>query len=92
MEDSEPIPTPGIEPTSMDSYSPPTSPPQNPMWGDKDAKDAKLAEHENDAEVTKLPEILQEAQKEEVAVAETREKGRKRIVVVGLGMVGIAFM
>lgn len=92
MEETEPIHTPGFEPTSMQSHSPPDSPPHNPTWGEKSAKDAKLPVGQlNDPEVSRLPEKLEEARKEEVTEINVGPK-RKRIVVVGLGMVGIAFM
>jgi nitrite reductase (NAD(P)H) len=43
----------------------------------------------NDAEANKLPEKVQElAAKDELP----QSPGRKRLVVVGLGMVGVAFM
>lgn len=92
MEETEPIHTPGFEPSSMQSHSPPDSPPHNPTWGDKPAKDAKLPVGQlNDPEANKLPEKTDEANKEGVTEVEADPK-RKRIVVVGLGMVGIAFM
>lgn len=92
MEDAEPIHTPGLEPTSMQTHSPPDSPPQNPTWGKKEAKDAKLPVGQlNDPEVNALPEKVEEAQKEETPDADGEVK-RKKVVVVGLGMVGIAFM
>ena len=92
MEESEPIHTPGLEPTSMQPHSPPDSPPQNPTWGAKEAKDAKLPVGQlNDPEVNALPEKVEEAQKEENSETDSEVK-RKKIVVVGLGMVGIAFM
>ena len=91
MENIDPIPTPGLEPSSMQSHSPPDSPPHNPTWGTKEAKDAKLPVGQlNDPEVNALPEKVEEAQKD---ISETDgETRRKKIVVVGLGMVGIAFM
>ncbi|KAF9729165.1 hypothetical protein PMIN06_000071 [Paraphaeosphaeria minitans] len=92
MQEADPIHTPGFEPTSMQSHSPPDSPPHNPTWGDTPAKDAKLpVGQSNDPEVNMLPEKIEESQKEEVADT-TVEPKRKRIVVVGLGMVGIAFI
>lgn len=90
MEESEPIHTPGLEPTSMQSHSPPTSPPHNPTWGEKEAKDVKLLSGQlNDPEVDRIPEKVAEVQEAGINVDEPR---RKKIVVVGLGMVGIAFM
>ncbi|KAJ4354212.1 uncharacterized protein N0V89_005946 [Didymosphaeria variabile] len=91
MEETEPIHTPGLEPSSMQSHSPPESPPHNPTWGEKEAKDAKLPVGQlNDPEVNTLPERVEEAQRENGT--EANEAKRKRIVVVGLGMVGIAFI
>ena len=92
MAEPEPIPTPGLEPSSMSSHSPPASPPQNPTWGDKDASTAKL--YNGDAGVNELPEKVEEMrQNGKVEAANNATEGkRKRVVVVGLGMVGIAFM
>lgn len=93
MTEPEPILTPGVEPSSMESHSPPSSPPRNPTWGTKDMKDAKLSNQEwNDPEVNRLPEKIQELDKEGAAEIANGEPKRKRLVVVGLGMVGIAFM
>jgi nitrite reductase (NAD(P)H) len=93
MEESEPIHTPGLEPTSMQLQSPPGSPPQNPTWGDKkEAKDPKLPVGQlNDPEIKRLPGKMEEAEEEHVPDVNNEAK-RKRVVVVGLGMVGIAFM
>ena len=43
----------------------------------------------NDAEANKLPETVSEVEERKELPKDTK---RKRIVVVGLGMVGIAFM
>jgi len=43
----------------------------------------------NDPEANKLPEKVEELKEQDALPTETN---RKRIVVVGLGMVGIAFM
>lgn len=43
----------------------------------------------NDAEANKLPETVSEVKERKELPKDTK---RKRIVVVGLGMVGIAFM
>jgi len=43
----------------------------------------------NDAEANKLPEKVEELENENKLPKDTK---RKRVVVVGLGMVGIAFM
>ena len=90
--ESDPIPTPGLEPSSMTSHSPPASPPQNPTWGAKDAAESKL--HSADKGVNELPEKVEEMKRsgEEGEVKERTEGKRKRVVVVGLGMVGVAFM
>ncbi|KAF2245599.1 nitrite reductase [Trematosphaeria pertusa] len=85
----EPIPTPGVEPTSMEPHSPPSSPPRNPTWGSKDTKDAKLPSKWNDAAGNQLPGKMEQMQ---LAGDMNGEAKRKRIVVVGLGMVGIAFI
>jgi nitrite reductase (NAD(P)H) len=83
---AEPVPiiTEGIEPSSGEAHSPPGV---QATWG---SKDGSISNKEwNDVEANKLPE----------KVAELESKGeindtptRKKIVVVGLGMVGIAFM
>lgn len=87
MAEPAPILTQGIEPSSGESHSPPGEHSVSATWG---SKDGNISNAEwNDAEANKLPE----------KVAELEEKGeisdtpaRKRVVVVGLGMVGIAFM
>lgn len=94
----DPIPTPGLEPSSMESHSPPPSPPQNPTWGAKDAGAAKeLYSGDKGVGVNEVAEKVEEVRKsgEEGEVkerAEVKEGKRKRVVVVGLGMVGVAFM
>jgi nitrite reductase (NAD(P)H) len=87
MSDPVPILTQGVEPSSGQEHSPASSPPRNSTWGDKNAESAKRNAHEPDA--PKIPGKVQDgtAQKEE-----QKEPERKRIVVVGLGMVGISFM
>ncbi|KAF2472991.1 nitrite reductase [Lindgomyces ingoldianus] len=87
MSDPIPVLTPGIEPTSGESHSPPSSLPSNPNWG---AKAANMSNSEwNNTEANTLPEKVEEmALKEELP----KRTERKRIVVVGLGMVGIAFI
>jgi nitrite reductase (NAD(P)H) len=87
MAETVPIVTQGIEPSSGESHSPPGEHGVSATWG---SKDGNISNAEwNDAEANKLPE----------KVAQLQEKGeihdnhkRKKIVVVGLGMVGIAFM
>jgi nitrite reductase (NAD(P)H) len=92
MAEPEPIPTPGVEPTSMESHSPPASPPRNPTWGEKDTKEGeKVTEEWVEPEVKVIPDKVEQAQSDNIPV-ENGETRRKKIVVVGLGMVGIAFM
>lgn len=86
MSAEEPLPilTPGLEPTSGDSYSPPTN-----FW-DSTSKTADMSNAKwNDAEANKLPEKVEELTLNGELPKDTK---RKRVVVVGLGMVGIAFM
>lgn len=87
MAETLPIITQGIEPSSGQSHSPPGEHSVHATWG---SKDGNISNTEwNDPEANKLPE----------KVADMEKKGeisdhhpRKRVVVVGLGMVGIAFM
>ncbi|KAH9880223.1 hypothetical protein IAQ61_000512 [Plenodomus lingam] len=82
-----PLLTQGIEPVSGESYSPPGERHVQATWG---SKDGNISNTEwNDPEANRLPE----------KVAELEKKGelnnshpRRRVVVVGLGMVGVAFM
>jgi len=91
MAEPEPIPTLGIEPTSLEAHSPPPSPPRNPTWGEKDGKDGKTANEEwIEPEVKDIPDKV-EGGREDGARSDGEVK-RKKVVVVGLGMVGIAFM
>jgi nitrite reductase (NAD(P)H) len=83
----EPVLTPGVEPTSGESHSPPASLPNDGIW---DMKGKNVSNRDwNDAEANKLPEKVEEMDKKDELPKDTK---RKRIVVVGLGMVGIAFM
>jgi nitrite reductase (NAD(P)H) len=76
----------------MESHSPPASPPQNPTWGEKEGKDGKQANEDwIEPEVKEIPKKLEDRQEEGVR-EDSGETRRKKIVVVGLGMVGIAFM
>lgn len=100
---SEPIPieTPGIEPTSGEAHSPPSSyfekgnmskeGDEGSMW-DVDGK-MKGKNYANggwtDEEANKLPEKVEQL---DIKGELPKHEGRKRLVVVGLGMVGIAFM
>jgi nitrite reductase (NAD(P)H) len=87
MADTEPIVTPGVEPSSGESHSPPGERHVTATWG---SKDGNMSNAEwNDPEANKLPEKVKELEKK----GEINSEGkRKKIVVVGLGMVGIAFM
>jgi nitrite reductase (NAD(P)H) len=87
MADTEPIVTPGVEPSSGESHSPPGERHVTATWG---SKDGNMSNAEwNDPEANKLPEKVEELEKK----GEINSEGkRKKIVVVGLGMVGIAFM
>jgi nitrite reductase (NAD(P)H) len=91
MAEPEPIPTPGVEPTSLEAHSPPASPPQNPTWGEKNGKDGKKANEEwIEPEVKEIPMHVEQGRED--GTRSDGEAKRKRVVVVGLGMVGIAFM
>jgi nitrite reductase (NAD(P)H) len=87
MAETVPIITHGIEPTSGESHSPPGDRHVSGTWG---SKDGNISNAEwNDPEANKLPEKVAELEKK----GEINSNGeRKKIVVVGLGMVGIAFM
>jgi nitrite reductase (NAD(P)H) len=87
MAETEPIVTQGIEPSSGESHSPPGNRHVTATWG---SKDGNISNAEwNDPEANKLPEKVAELEKK----GEINDQHpRKRIVVVGLGMVGIAFM
>ncbi|KAF2193084.1 nitrite reductase [Zopfia rhizophila CBS 207.26] len=87
MTDPIPILTPGVEPTSGQPHSPPATPPSDKTWA---TKSANLSNTEwNDAEANKLPEKVEQWTQNGELPEDTK---RKRIVVVGLGMVGIAFI
>ncbi|KAH4189732.1 hypothetical protein HBH42_135080 [Parastagonospora nodorum] len=87
MAGTEPIVTQGIEPSSGESHSPPGERHVSATWG---SKDGNISNAEwNDPEANKLPEKVAELEKK----GEINQDGqRKKIVVVGLGMVGIAFI
>lgn len=87
MTDTLPILTQGIEPSSGGTHSPPGERSVHGTWG---SKDGNISNSEwNDSEANKLPEKVAELEKK----GEIRfNHNRKRIIVVGLGMVGIAFM
>lgn len=87
MAETEPIIMQGIEPSSGESHSPPGDRHITATWG---SKDGSISNRQwNDVEANRLPE--------KVVVLESKgminqDHPRKRIVVVGFGMVGIAFM
>jgi nitrite reductase (NAD(P)H) len=88
MAETEPIVTQGIEPSSGESHSPPGERHVTATWG---SKDGNMSNAEwNDPEANKLPEKVAELEKKGEIPSSNSE--RKKIVVVGLGMVGIAFM
>jgi nitrite reductase (NAD(P)H) len=87
MAETEPIVTHGIEPSSGDSHSPPGEHGVTATWG---SKDGNMSNAEwNDPEANKLPEKVVELEKKGEINGDHKQK---KIVVVGLGMVGIAFM
>jgi nitrite reductase (NAD(P)H) len=88
MAETEPILTQGIEPLSGESHSPPGERHVQATWGSKDGN-VSNAEW-NDAEANKLPEKVEELEKKGEINHDNHK--RKKVVVVGLGMVGIAFM
>lgn len=87
MAETSPIVTHGIEPSSGEPHSPPGDRHVTATWG---SKDGNISNAEwNDPEANRLPEKVEELEKK----GEINENGeRKKVVVVGLGMVGIAFM
>lgn len=90
MATTEPTPiiTQGLDPKSGTSHSESESPVHG-TWG---SKDGNVSNSEwNDAEANKLPEKVEELEKKG-EINDTPPESRKRVVVVGLGMVGIAFM
>lgn len=86
--DPTPIITQGLDPKSGASHSE-TESPVHGTWG---SKDGNISNSEwNDAEANKLPEKVEELEKKG-EINDTPPQARKKVVVVGLGMVGIAFM
>jgi nitrite reductase (NAD(P)H) len=81
----EPIVTPGLEPTSGGTHSPPT---QSPAGGTKGLNTSNA--EWNDIEANKLPEKVKELELN--GELPPSDEKRKRVVIVGLGMVGISFM
>jgi nitrite reductase (NAD(P)H) len=87
MAETMPIITQGIEPSSGETHSPPGEHGVHATWG---SKDGNISNAEwNDAEANKLPEKVAELEKNGEINGNHK---RKKVVVVGLGMVGIAFM
>ncbi|KAF2713172.1 nitrite reductase [Pleomassaria siparia CBS 279.74] len=85
-----PVPTPGVEPTSGGPYSPP-SPSPSTAGGTKGLNTSNA--EWNDAEANRLPEKVEELELNGEIPNELPADGkRKRVVVVGLGMVGISFI
>ncbi|KAF2793454.1 nitrite reductase [Melanomma pulvis-pyrius CBS 109.77] len=86
MSDSEPVPvlTPGVEPTSGGTHSPPSL---SPVGGTKGLNTSNA--EWNDPEANKLPEKLERMVLNGELPKDTK---RKRVVIVGLGMVGISFI
>ncbi|KAJ8104756.1 hypothetical protein OPT61_g10587 [Boeremia exigua] len=83
-----PIVTQGLDPTSGTSHSESDSPVHG-TWG---SKDGSISNSEwNDTEANKLPEKVEQLEKKG-EIADTPLQARKKVVVVGLGMVGIAFI
>ncbi len=90
MAESEPVPivTQGLDPKSGTSHSESDSPVHG-TWG---SKDGSISNREwNDPEANTLPEKVAELEKKG-ETQDTPPQARKKVVVVGLGMVGIAFM
>ena len=91
MAETEPTPivTQGLDPKSGSSHSETESSPVHGTWG---SKDGNISNAEwNDAEANKLPEKVDELEKKG-EIPDRPKQARKKVVVVGLGMVGIAFM
>ncbi|KAF1995312.1 nitrite reductase [Amniculicola lignicola CBS 123094] len=90
--DPVPILTHGVEPTSGDMHSPPSSMPLSGN-GDWATKGENLSNSEwNDVEANKLPETIEKMAEIGEIGEIPKTESRKRIVVVGFGMVGIAFI
>ena len=85
----KPIVTQGLDPKSGSSHSETESSPVHGTWGSKDGN-VSNAEW-NDAEANRLPEKVEELEMKG-EIPDRPKQERKKVVVVGLGMVGIAFM
>jgi nitrite reductase (NAD(P)H) len=81
----EPIVTPGLEPSSGGTHSPLT---QSPVGGTKGLNTSNS--EWNDPEANKLPEKVEKLSLN--GELPPSDEKRKRVVIVGLGMVGISFM
>lgn len=83
--------TQGLDPKSGTSHSE-HSESESPVHGTWGSKDGNISNAEwNDAEANKLPEKVAELERKG-EINDTPESARKKVVVVGLGMVGISFM
>lgn len=85
--------TQGLDPKSGASHSEHSeSESEAPVHGTWGSKDGNISNAEwNDAEANKLPEKVEELEKKG-EISDRPQSTRKKVVVVGLGMVGIAFM
>ncbi|KAF1926988.1 nitrite reductase [Didymella exigua CBS 183.55] len=89
--ESAAIITQGLDPKSGTSHSE-HSEPGSPVHGTWGSKDGNISNAEwNDPEANKLPETVADLEKKG-KVNDTPQWARKKVVVVGLGMVGIAFI
>lgn len=94
MAEAEPpaIITQGLDPKSGGSHSASHSESDSPVHGTWGSKNGNISNAEwNDPEANKLPEKIEELEKKG-EIRDTPPQARKKVVVVGLGMVGIAFM
>jgi nitrite reductase (NAD(P)H) len=86
--ETEPVPilTPGIEPTSGESHSPPSSLPTKGVWEIKNGQTSNKEGEDVGVEAAS-------GKKERTSdYGFPKGEARKKLVVVGLGMVGVAFM
>ena len=83
--------TQGLDPKSGTEHSE-HSESESPVHGTWGSKDGNISNAEwNDAEANKLPEKVEELEKKN-EIPHPPQSARKKVVVVGLGMVGISFM
>ena len=86
--ESEPVLTPGVEPTSGEAHSPPWL----PQPGGTKGLNTSNAEW-NDPQANTLPARVEDLNLNAHVPKEIPKiSNRKRVVVAGLGMVGISFM